>query len=231
MSNTGNFGIGGQLNVGDGKPELFGRGPVRVRGSAYIEGPELVGDPTQFPPPPMGGTIFEEASLMAGQTANLDTVKSPMLAPFYALFVTSFARIKSFLKVDLLLNAKIIKSKVIYAEVVMAKVKNFSIPHPTQPNVNLVYACLEGPENGVYVRGVLKNNDTIKLPEVWKNLVNPSSITVSLTPVGAEQSLIIKRVSKNEVVVGSRPGMPIHCHYHVYAERIDVEKLVTEVSI
>ena len=227
MSNTGNFGIGGQFTVGDGKPELFGRGPLRVRGSAYIEGPEMVGDPTQLPP----GNIFEEASLMAGQTANLDTVKSPMLTPFYALFVTSFARIKSFLKVDLLLNAKIIKSKVIYAEVVMAKVKNFSIPHPTQPNTNLVYACLEGPENGVYVRGVLKNNDTIKLPEVWKNLVNPSSITVSLTPVGAEQSLIIKRVSKNEVVVGSRPGMPIHCHYHVYAERIDVEKLVTEVSI
>ena len=227
MSNTGNFGIGGQFTVGDGKPELFGRGPLRVRGSAYIEGPEMVGDPTQFPP----GNIFEEASLMAGQTANLDTVKSPMLTPFYALFVTSFARIKSFLKVDLLLNAKIIKSKVIYAEVVMAKVKNFSIPHPTQPNTNLVYACLEGPENGVYVRGVLKNNDTIKLPEVWKNLVNPSSITVSLTPVGAEQSLIIKRVSKNEVVVGSRPGMPIHCHYHVYAERIAVETLVTEVSI
>lgn len=73
MSNTGNFGVGGQFTVGDGKPELFGRGPLRVRGSAYIEGPELVGDPTQFPP----GNIFEEASLMAGQTANLDTVKSP----------------------------------------------------------------------------------------------------------------------------------------------------------
>ena len=48
MSNTGNLGVGGQLNVGDGKPELFGRGPLRVRGSAYIEGPEMVGDPCTF---------------------------------------------------------------------------------------------------------------------------------------------------------------------------------------
>ena len=29
----------------------------------------------------------------------------------------------------------------------MGKVKNFSIPHPTKKNKNLVFACLEGPEN------------------------------------------------------------------------------------
>ena len=74
------------------------------------------------------------------------------------------------------MTVKIIKSKVIYAEVIMANIKNFAIPHPTLPNTNLVYACLEGPENAVYVRGVLKNKDTIQLPEVWKDIVSPNSI-------------------------------------------------------
>ena len=41
--------VGKQLQVGQGKPELLGRGPTEVRGSAYIEGPELCGDPGQFP--------------------------------------------------------------------------------------------------------------------------------------------------------------------------------------
>tara|TARA_B100001564_G_scaffold1933_2_gene1731 strand:- start:2662 stop:3342 length:681 start_codon:yes stop_codon:yes gene_type:complete len=226
MSTSGDFHVGGLFEVGEGNAEQFGRDAVKCRGSAYIEGPQMVGDPSQFAVP-----VFERASLMAGQTANPDVATSPMQPPFYAFFATTFARIKSFLKVDLLLTVKIIKSKVIYTEVLMAKIKNFAIPHPTLPNTNLVYACLEGPENAVYVRGVLKNNDTIELPEVWKHIVSPNSITVSLTPVGADQGLVVKRVSKNQVVVQARPGLPIHCHYHIFAERIDVEKLQTEVSI
>ena len=139
MANTGQFHVGGQLEVGEGKPEQFGRGVTKVRGSAYIEGPEMVGDPSQFAVP-----VYERASLMAGQTANPD-VASPAFTgpPFYAFFATTFARIKSFLKVDTLLTVKLIKAKVIYAEVIMAKIKNFAIPHPTLPNTNLVYVALK----------------------------------------------------------------------------------------
>ena len=129
------------------------------------------------------------------------------------------------------MTVRIIKSKIIYAEVIMAKVKNFAIPHPTQPNTKLVYACLEGPENGVYVRGVLKGSDTINLPDVWSSLVDPASITVSLTPVGSDQGLIIRGVTNNKIKVQARPGVPIWCHYHVFAERKDVEKLKTEVLV
>jgi len=219
--------VGKQLQVGSGKPDLLGRGPTQVRGSAFVQGPEMVGDPSQFPGAAGKGNPFEMGATMAGQNGNPEMTPSP----FYAFFATTYARIKSFLKVDTLLTVKVIKSKIIYAEVIMAKVKNFAIPHPTLPNTNLVYACLEGPENAVYVRGVLKNNDTIKLPEVWRELVDPRTITVSLTPVGADQGLAVKRSTNNEVVVQARPGMPIHCHYHIFAERKDVEKLVTEVSI
>tara|TARA_B100001142_G_scaffold72428_1_gene73198 strand:+ start:12702 stop:13382 length:681 start_codon:yes stop_codon:yes gene_type:complete len=218
---------GGQFQCGGGKPDILGRGPTKVRGSAYIQGPELVGDPSQFPGAAGKGNPFEMGSVMVGQTGNPEMLPPP----FYALFATTFARIKSFLKVDLLLTVKVIKSKVIYTEVLMAKVKNFAIPHPTLPNTNLIYACLEGPENAVYVRGVLRNNDTIKLPDVWRELVDPRTITVSLTPVGSEQGLVLKRATNNEVVVQAKPGMPIHCHYHVFAERKDVEKLITEVNV
>lgn len=218
---------GKQLQCGQGKPEVLGRGPTQVRGSAFIEGPEIVGDPGQFPGAAGKGIPTELGSLMAGQTGNEEMVP----VPFYAFIATSFARIKSFLKVDTLLTVKVIKSKIIYAEVIMAKVKNFAIPHPSYKDKQLVYACLEGPENAVYVRGHLKHKDTIELPPVWRDLVDPASITVSLTSNGTEQSLHVKRITNNQIVIQGRPGIPIDGFYHVYAERKDVPKLITEVDV
>ena len=218
---------GKQLQVGQGKPELLGRGPTEVRGSAYIEGPELCGDPGQFPGAAGKAIPTEIGNLMAGQCTNEEMIPPP----FYAFFATAYARIKSFLKVDTLLTVKVIKSKIIYAEVIMAKVKNFAIPHPSYKDKQLVYACLEGPENAVYVRGHLKHKDTIQLPPVWKDLVDPTSITVSLTSNGTEQSLHVKRITNNQVVIQGRPGIPIDGYYHIFAERKDVPKLITEVDV
>lgn len=218
---------GKQFQCGQGKPELLGRGPTEVRGSAYIEGPEIIGDPAQFPGAAGKGNPTDIGSLMAGQSGN----EEMLTPPFYAFIATAYARIKSFLKVDTLLTVKVIKSKIIYAEVIMAKVKNFAIPHPSYKDKQLVYACLEGPENAVYVRGHLKHKDTIELPPVWKDLVDPASITVSLTSNGTEQSLHVKRITNNQVVVQGRPGIPIDGFYHVYAERKDVPKLITEIDV
>ena len=39
--------------------------------------------------------------------------------------------------------------------------------------------------NDVYVRGRLRNSDTILLPEYWTEFVDKQSITVNITPVGA----------------------------------------------
>jgi hypothetical protein len=60
-------------------------------------------------------------------------------------------------------------------------------------------------------------------------LVDPSTITVSLTPIGAHNHLIVKRVQNDQIVIQSQGGMPIDCYYHVFAERIDVPKLEVEV--
>lgn len=214
--------VGKRFFVGLGKPEILGRGQNEVRGSAYIEGPEIVGDPSEFNKP----DPFELGGLMAGQCEN-DEMKPK---PFYAFIAKTYARIKSYLKVDKLLTVENIRAKIIYAEVIMGKTKNFIIPHPSKKNKNLVYACLEGPENAVYIRGVLKNSDTIALPSVWKKLVDKKSITVSLTPIGAHQDLIVKGIQNNQVVIQSRAGIPIECYYHVFAERKDVPKLITEVD-
>jgi len=213
--------VGKRFFVGEGKPEILGRGPTEVRGSAYIEGPEIVGDPNKFATP----NKFELGGLMASQCEN-DEMKPK---PFYAFIAKTYARIMDFLKVDKLLTTENIKCKIIYAEVIMAKVKNFSIPHPTKKNKNLVYACLEGPENAVYVRGRLKHKDIIILPSEWRKLIDPKSITVSLTPIGAHQDIIVKGIQDYKIVIQAKPGFPIDCYYHVFAERKDVDKLVTEI--
>src|SRR3990167_10480667 len=60
-----------------------------------------------------------------------------------------------------------------------ASVKNFRIVHPSNPKKMLQYACLEGPENGVYVRGQTHESH-VKFPEYWKDLVDPDSITINI---------------------------------------------------
>jgi len=92
----------------------------------------------------------------------------------------------------------------------------------------LRHICLEGPEGGVYIRGKVKNDKVILLPDYWKDLVDINSITVQLQPIGAHQDIIVKRWDAEKVELQSKPGIPIHCFYHIFAERIDGEQLVVE---
>jgi hypothetical protein len=108
------------------------------------------------------------------------------------------------------------------------KPKPFDIPHPTREKHRLRYACIEGPEVGVYVRGRVKNEKVIILPKYWKDLVHEESITVQLQPIGAHQDIIIKRWDDEKIYLQARGGMPINCFYHVYAERKDINPLIVE---
>ena len=112
-----------------------------------------------------------------------------------------------------------------------ATTKSFVIPHPTKAGMKLRYGSLEGPENGVYVRGRLTNNNTIELPDYWIKLVDPESITVNLTPLGRHQNLYVENISDNKVTVGNSNllNKEINCFYTVFAERRDVEKLQVEI--
>lgn len=109
----------------------------------------------------------------------------------------------------------------------VANTKSFVIPHPTREGMTLRYGSLEGPENGVYVRG-LCDSFSIDLPDYWIGLVHEDSITVSLTPIGYYQNLYVEHISNNVVYVSTDNNTPPYCHYHIFAERKDVEKLVVE---
>ena len=107
--------------------------------------------------------------------------------------------------------------------------KGFDIQHPNKKGHRLRHVCVEGPEAAVYVRGTLKGSNIIDLPEYWKGLVDPESITVTLTPVGSYQELYIKNIEWGQkvTVLNSTSG-PIHCFYSVWASRIDGEPLIVE---
>ena len=111
-------------------------------------------------------------------------------------------------------------------------VKPFNIPHPSpdKEGMRLVHACLEGPENGVYFRGRVTNKKEIFLPPYWKDLVDWTTITVSLTPVGSHQDVIVKRWDEEKIYLQSNGGMPIDCFYHVYGTRKDVAPLPVEME-
>lgn len=107
--------------------------------------------------------------------------------------------------------------------------KSFRIPHPTEEDKQITYGSLEGPENGVYVRGRCRGGE-ITLPDYWEHLIDPASITVTLTPVGNYQELYVKSFPDSKTVLIGINGMfnlrsSIDCYYTVTAERSDIEKL------
>ena len=104
--------------------------------------------------------------------------------------------------------------------------KSFVIDHPTKEGMQLRHGSLEGPENGVYVRGRLEGNNTIELPDYWTGLVDSDTITVNLTPIGSSQNLYVDNIGNNRVTVGGESN--VNCFYTVYGERKDTEKIVVE---
>lgn len=112
---------------------------------------------------------------------------------------------------------------------VLSAKKDFDIPHPTKEGWRLRHVCLEGPEAGVYVRGRLTGRSYIDLPPYWKGLVDPETITVTLTQIGSSQDLIVDGVEwGSRVKVRSGNASKIDCYYFIQGERKDGEKLIAE---
>jgi hypothetical protein len=108
---------------------------------------------------------------------------------------------------------------------IVGTTKKFDISHPSKVGWRLAHGCLEGPEYGVYCRGMLKGN-IIELPEYWKDLVHSDSITVSITPIETYQNIVVKDIHNNKVFLES--STPINCYYHVFGQRKDVKNLTVE---
>ncbi len=107
--------------------------------------------------------------------------------------------------------------------------KPFDIKHPNKEGQRLRHISLEGPEIAVYFRGKLKDSTIINLPDYWDEFVDKESITVNLTPVGSYQELYMEKIEWGKrIIIKNASGGPINCHYTVYAERIDMDKLIVE---
>tara|TARA_B100001142_G_scaffold72428_1_gene73199 strand:+ start:13382 stop:14275 length:894 start_codon:yes stop_codon:yes gene_type:complete len=107
--------------------------------------------------------------------------------------------------------------------------KGFDIPHPSKEGHRLRYICLEGPDAEVYVRGKLKGNNIIDLPEVWRSLVDLETVGVTLTPVGLYQELFVESITwGTRITIKNNLGGPINCHYTVYGTRKDGERNIPE---
>ena len=118
-----------------------------------------------------------------------------------------------------------------------SKPKPFDLEHPTKGKGHrLRYACIEGPEVGVYYRGRLKESNVIELPYYWKDLVHADSITVQLQPIGTNQNLVIQEFNNEFIVIAEDSTntdlitdlSTIDCFYHVYGERKDINPLIVE---
>jgi len=222
--------IGKRLFCGSGNPIALGLGPTEARGSCYFEGPVIMGDPGSFP--------IVNATVMIGPNINSESsvpvilggLCTPLHNP-YSLCVTGDAAI--FDNLDVQSNIAAGSNIIAQGEVmsrcgghILSAKKNFDIPHPTKEGWRLRHTCPEGPSHDVYVRGKIKGSDIIELPEYWIGFVDPESITVSLTAIGSYQNVIVEKIENNKVYLKSETS--INCHYHIFAERIDGEKLIAE---
>ena len=114
--------------------------------------------------------------------------------------------------------------------------KNFIIPHPNDDDKLLVHVCLEGPEEGVYYRGVgeITNNlfTTVALPEYVTNLAYDLTINVSTVYDGSGFVKIYNcgEVENNTFTVYGVNGT---FHWLVIGKRHDIvaEPLKSDVTV
>ena len=231
------FAYGGQLIVAAKKrvPKALGMGEEKIDHSAYIEGNTQIGKVDAF--------SSANATLMVGREDTKGTSRAIRTSgnvdirgdggTANGLRVSGGSSIDTVHVVgDMFVTGSVdcgnkgrLASRFAAAD---ASPKPFDIKHPSKKEWRLRYACIEGPEVGVYYRGRLKNDNEIVLPNYWKDLVHVDSISVQLQPIGAHQDIIVKRWDEEKIYLQAKPGFPINCFYHVYAERKDINPLIVE---
>ena len=237
------FEYGGQLIVAAKKrvPKALGMGEEKIDHSAYIEGNTQIGKVDAF--------SDATATLMVGREDTIGTNRSLYIrgntimegdsgTPFTLNVngdVTIVGNTKQTgntvqtgtIKASGTITASNFVGSVGTASGKSSGAKAFDIPHPSKEGYRLRHICVEGPESAVYYRG-RTNKNTIPLPLYWKDLIDPASLTVTLTPIGAHQNIIVKRWDAENIYLQNQGALPINCFFHVFAQRIDIERLIPE---
>lgn len=225
-----------QITCGAGYPfTSLLLGPAKVRGSSYIEGPSIFGNPNIWPG--VWGTV------MIGPNTNLDS--PPTFAPG-ALCLGgpainnpySLATIGSsgfFGSVDVAGNLctgfNVFAQGDVWGFCGLHRLSNkkdlpFDMPHPNKKGWRLRHVCIEGPEIAVYCRGRVPENGIIDLPSYWQGLIKPGDLTINITPLGSWQELFVKEITDNRILISNNIDGKISADYHIVARRIDDDLVV-----
>ena len=84
---------------------------------------------------------------------------------------------------------------------VFGDTKNFRMEHPEDPEKEIWYACIEGPEAAAYARGtatLVNGHARVELPEHFPLVAAEQGLTVTVTPLSAD--------SKGMAVVEKTPA-------------------------
>jgi hypothetical protein len=82
--------------------------------------------------------------------------------------------------------------------------KSFVHPHPGDPNKEIVFVSLEGPEAGTYCRGTAKLTGgvaRIQLPESFRLVTAEEDVTAQVSAVGEGEGLYIESRTRHDLVV------------------------------
>ena len=229
----------GQLIVAAKKrvPKALGIGNEKIDHSAYIEGNTQIGKVDAF--------SDATATLMVGREGTKGTDRSFHVrgntrlegdgGTANALNISGNTTQKGNtnqtgnidLKGNITISGTMKSGFATWSSSIVATTKLFDIKHPNKDGYRLAHSCLEGPEHAVYYRGRATKN-IIPLPLYWKDLVDPASITVSITPIGVHQNIIVKRLDAENIYLQNQGALPINCFFHVFGQRIDIERLQVE---
>ena len=236
--------LGGQQCVGVGFPISLGLGDAKIRGSSFIEGPQLVGTAAAYP--------FPYATLMVAPTGNSDS-PVPIVPGALAIFPGGGGGNSSPYSLSVLGGEACFGNLDVAGHITAGIDLNaqgdvwcynafktpkrhhlsnkkdlpFDMPHPNKKGWRLRHVCIEGPEIAVYCRGKVPANGVIDLPTFWDGLVNPEDMSISLTPIGSWQELFVKEIKwGKQGIVRNNAGGPINADYYIVARRLDDDLVV-----
>lgn len=133
------------------------------------------------------------------------------------------SRVGAKLEFGVLSQMDLLAGTVIKAPVLVGRAtgnKPFDISHASKKGKRIRHICAEGPEPGIYIRGRLTGSNVIELPEYWEGLVDPETITVSLTQIGSSQDLMVDKIEwGKKVYIRSGNASAIDCFYDVWVAR------------
>ena len=235
--------VGGQLKVGTGIFPAIGEGVSRINGSAGMEGPVVIGNPTQFPIP--------YGCLNVAPLTNSDVIIPPFVPGALALFPGGGGGNSSPYSLavvggeacfgNLDCNGHITAGRDLNAQgdvwcydsgkrehhLSNKKDLPFDMPHPNKQGWRLRHVCIEGPEIAVYCRGKVPPDGIIELPTFWDGLVNKEDMSISLTPIGSWQELYVESIKwGRQVIVKNNAGGQINADYYIVARRLDDDLIV-----